>query len=189
MKNIILFIIILTGVVSCSHKKENRVKSSTQKIDTDTAIQNYEMLADTVIYSLSLDMLPNKSPIFKNFNKNEFLDSLIFSATKGRVKAYDFFDHAQLTTDEVKENLEMVKDTLQIVNPETGDTTIKVTNGNFELSNVREVLFIEKWFWDKKTKQLRKQIIAYGPVIYDVKDDSTASYPVLKKVPFIVFNK
>ena len=192
MKKIILLVFVVIVFMSCSNnevKKENTVSNDNPKVKIDTSNQGYEMLSDTVISTLSLDMVPDKPPIFKHFDKKEFLDSLIFSVTKGRIKAYDFFDFTPLSIDEVKENLGMVRDTIMVENPETGDTTVKVTNGNFEISNVREVVFIEKWYWDKSNNSLHKKIIAYGPVIYVVKDDSTAGYPVLKRVPFVIMNK
>ncbi len=192
MKKLFLLLVLVLVFFSCSNKKKsiNGVTNLEKKsVDTLFNNRNYEMLSDTVISTVSLDMLPDKPPIFKHFNKKEFLDSLIFSVTKGRIKAYDFFDFTPLTINEIKENLGMIKDTVAVENPATGDTTIKVTNGNFEISNVREVVFIEKWYWNKSKNYLHKKIIAYGPVIYVVKDDSTAGYPVLKRVPFVVLNK
>ena len=192
MRKLLGVIVLIFAFASCSNDKNSQQvadNSKSKKIKLDTSNNGFEMLSDTVISSMSLDMIPNKPPIFKHFDKKEFLDTLISSVLSGKIAAYDFFDFTPLSVKEIKENLGMVSDTIDVVNPETGDTIQKVTNGDFEMSNIREVVFIEKWYWDKSKDFLHKQIIAYGPVIYVVMDDSTSGYPVLKRVPFVVMNK
>jgi len=188
MRNItnILFFSLLLSFVSCNNNSNNiTTKEVKQNIDNNENQGNFKTLSDTVISTISLDMIQDKPPIFKHFDKTGFLDSLIYPVINGKVKGYDFFDFTLLSPEEIKENLDMNKDTIYVENPETKDTTVKVSD-NFEMSNIRELVFIEKWSWDNKTKKIKKETIAYGPVIYVVKDDSTAGYPVTKRVPFVI---
>ena len=186
----VLFVLILSLLlVSCSYRHESNNPSvatdSHKNISVKADTAGYEVLSDTVISTVSVDMLPDKPPIFKHFDKKTFLDSLVHAVLSGKTAAYDFFDYTQLSVPEIKENLGMLGDTIAVEDPGTGKVTRKVTH-NFDIGNIRELVFVEEWLWKKSDNTVYKKILAYGPVIYVVKDDSLGGYPVLKRVPFVV---
>ncbi len=185
---VLFFFIIPVLLVSCSYDNNNNGTSAANRhknITVNTNTEGYEILSDTVISTVSVDMLPDKPPIFKHFDKKTFLDSLVGSVLSGKTDAYDFFDYTKLSIPEIKENLGMLNDTIAVEDPATGKVTKKVTN-NFDIGNIRELVFVEEWLWKKSDNTVYKKILAYGPVIYVVKDDSLGGYPVLKRVPFVV---
>ena len=185
----LLFAILF--LASCSYDSQNKMPTNENgeqvknTVKLDTNVQGYEVLSDTVISTVSVDMLPDKPPIFKHFDKKTFLDSLINSALNGKIQVYDFFDYTKLDIPEIKENLGMLNDTITVEDPATGKVTKKITN-NFNIGNIRELVFVEEWLWNKSDNSVYKKVLAYGPVIYVVKDDSLGGYPVLKRVPFVV---
>ena len=192
MRRLILILLLIVAI-SCNNDNETKnekqidtthKKTITIKIDTT----NYEILSDTVISTVSIDMLPDKPPFFKHFDKKTFLDSLINSVISGKIQGYDFFDYTKLNANEIKENLGMINDTISVEDPETGKITKEIKN-NFDIGNIRELVFVEKWLWNRNKNIVYKKILAYGPVIYIVKDDSLGGYPVLKRVPFVILSE
>ncbi len=192
MKKYLFLLFIIFLVISCS---ENSPKSSivntvkevknNENKNLDTA--NMEVLSDTVKSVISLDENEDKPPFFTNFNKKEFLDSLILSVLDGRIKGYDYFDFTPKSVENIKEDMGLVYDTVAVEDAMTGKVDTVIKKPELDIKDIRELVFIEKWKWNRTTDAITKEVIAYGPVIYVVKDDSLGGYPVLKRVPFIVF--
>jgi gliding motility associated protien GldN len=96
-----------------------------------------------------------------------FIEIILDAVNKGKVKAYSNMDDrftAALTQEAITQLLVGTPDTTTVINPETGQETIKITQREFNPDVVTKYRLKEDWYINRNTGRMERQIIGVAPI-------------------------
>jgi gliding motility associated protien GldN len=105
-----------------------------------------------------------------------FIEIILDAVKKGKVKAYSNMDDrftTSLSREQIMELLIGKPDTTVVVNTETGQETIKITQREFDPDVVTKYRLKEDWYFDRNTGRMEMQIIGVAPIKDVYNDDGT----------------
>jgi len=148
MRNIFLsfsFVTILLLCMMSCHDRQQALPSSNDQLT---------LWADTIIYEVLVsnpDSLDEwETAKLKNVKQSQIIDDLFAMVYSGEKKAYDYYTHRPLSTDEVKAIEE---------------------DQRFSRKKVGKLQFTETWYFDKKNQKWIKKIHSVL-LAYELYDDS-----------------
>jgi hypothetical protein len=146
-------------------------------IDKEFCNQNGFQYADVCMPFYSGTELWNK------LTQHILVNKLLNPVMEQNQEAYDFTTNDKLTLEQVKENLGMKMDIVQVLNMEDNSTTPALVQREFEPEKIKSVIFIENWYLNESDLMISKEVVGIAPVIYDEDDISVAK----KVIPFVVY--
>lgn len=158
------------------------VKPESKKFDKE----KYELIAENIKYEFNVF----ENEAWTSDLDNEKFANIIYERVKnGQTKAYDFFseDKKQLSMEEVRHNLLIKTDTIEVTDPETGETFNSVIGGEFMPEIIESYIFLENWYFDKESCSIYKEIKAVAPVVHFFKYNDSGKGEKFKKISFIVY--
>jgi gliding motility associated protien GldN len=96
-----------------------------------------------------------------------FIEIVLDAVNKGKVKAYSNMDDrftAALSQEAIRQLLVGTPDTTTVINPETGQETIKITQKEFNPDIVTKYRLKEDWYINRNTGRMERQIIGVAPI-------------------------
>lgn len=123
---------------------------------------------------------------------NEFLDIekltklIVAPVLSGEQKAFEFFDNTEMSIVEIKEEFGWSVDSIEFIDPITGDYTFEVAETEAVFSNVSSFVFTEDWFLDQDNYAIRKEIKSIAPVNLETSIDEDGEVYEVKKIVFKV---
>jgi gliding motility associated protien GldN len=96
-----------------------------------------------------------------------FIEIILDAVNKGKIKAYSNMDDrftAALTQEAIIQLLVGTPDTTTVINPETGQETIKITQREFNPDVVTKYRLKEDWYINRNTGRMERQIIGIAPI-------------------------
>ena len=105
-----------------------------------------------------------------------FIEIILHAVKNGKIKAYSNMDDrftTALTKEQILELLIGQPDTTMVVDPVTGEETVKITQKEFDPDVVTKYRLKEDWFIDRNTGRMRNQIIGIAPIRDVYNDDGT----------------
>ncbi|HEY1033189.1 MAG TPA: gliding motility protein GldN [Flavipsychrobacter sp.] len=105
-----------------------------------------------------------------------FIEIILHAVKNGKIKAYSNMDDrftTALTKEQILELLIGQPDTTMVVDPVTGEETVKITQKEFDPDVVTKYRIKEDWFIDRNTGRMRNQIIGIAPIRDVYNDDGT----------------
>ena len=177
MKNL-LFIVIATvamGFIGC----KNNAKSEKE--------DDKNVFSDKIVYEINLEKDADRPSWLEKLDSKKLVDYLIDNVLSGKLKAYDYFTNQYLTQKELKKIVESHTDTTFVQNPETGVNETKVTKYEFDRSDVKSLVFIEKWYI-KDDSKFKKKVKGIGLVkhYYKKAEGENLDEKLLKDLLFVV---
>jgi hypothetical protein len=127
----------------------------------------------------------NKPLFWSSYNQKTFKKVLLETAMSGKVNTYDFTTKQRLSADELKDKLVLYKDSVEDIDPETGEFIFLILTKKIEHTDINSFIFIENWYIDPQTYDIGKEVIGIAPVVYFRKDENSPDYE--KKIPFVVY--
>lgn len=131
----------LLYISGCTPKDQEQTQSITESTNDSSASGNYEIIADTITYSV---LLQNDDPFnkwkenaLKNLDRDKFTHYLFESVYNGELEAFDFRTNEKLSVEEIKaleEKEEFSRD--------------KIARAQFE----------EIWYLDTQQHKMRKEV-------------------------------
>ncbi len=153
MKRLIFIALSLSGMVllnACGGKKGELL---TERIQYDVTIKTPE--TDLAWWVQNLE-----GP-----KREQFVQAVVESARKGKVKVYDVMTNRQITADEVMERGTRTE-LLTLQRPyepfENYDTIIK---RELQLSDITRMRFLEEWYLNRDNGKITKKVIAMCPLV------------------------
>ena len=113
-----------------------------------------------------IDVREKMNHTFQNETR-PFISILLDAAEAGKVTAYSTTDDKfsiPLTTDDLGQLLYR-KDTIPIIDPDTGDETYREVVDDFNPSDVKRFRIKEDWFFDSETSSLQVRILGIAPLM------------------------
>ena len=112
-----------------------------------------------------------------------FIEILLDAVKKGKIKAYSTMDDrftAALTKEQIMEMTMGKVDSTPVVDPVTGEMTIRVTRTDFDPYSVTRFRIKEDWIFDRNLGRMVVRIVGLAPLIDKNNDDGTylLSYPM-----------
>lgn len=102
-----------------------------------------------------------------------FAKILLDAATNGEITVYSTEDDKfsyPLTMDDVASKMGSV-DTVEVFDPETYETTVKVVRNDLNPEDIQRYRIKEVWFFDEESSTMQVRILGIAP-LQDVKDDN-----------------
>jgi gliding motility associated protien GldN len=96
-----------------------------------------------------------------------FIEIVLDAVKKGKVKAYSNMDDrftTALTQEAIVQLLVGTPDTTTVINPETGQETVKITLKEFNPDIVTKYRLKEDWYMNRNTGRMERQIIGVAPI-------------------------
>lgn len=140
---------------------------------------------NTIIYETKIIPEGENYNWMGNLNRTKLLEKILEQIKSGQLKAYDpfFFDKDKpLAWDEVEKNLGSFTDTLDVASTETNEIQQKVVHEDYDLSEIKSLIFIEEWYFDEQN-HLQKNLLGLAPVRHIVKSENVSS----KRIAFVCY--
>ncbi len=127
-------------------------------------------IAKHIFYTVSLNSNENGGPLILGLNKQILLSLLVDSVIKRNTKVFDVdlnkFDVGMALSKEqarknIGERVDSVATTDENGNMIVSIDTLKASDCKRQ---IKEIFFIEDWYYDSKTFSIKKDIIAFGPI-------------------------
>jgi hypothetical protein len=170
-------------------KNENGVERPVKKLLYDvksSADKANKLIAENITYEVNFDT---------EFKTNEYLNiDMLAKLTvepmlEGKVKAYDFFDDAELDVVSMRRSMGYISDTLITINPQTNEDEVEVVEVEEDISSVRAYIFVEDWYIDEQTFAIKKHIKGIAPVaISSIVDEDGEVIEYRRIVGLVKFN-
>ncbi len=139
-----------------------------------------EPLAENIIYEITFG---DKSSDFRYLDYNRFFSWLVNSAINGKLQVFapDSFNN-KFDTETLKKRLG--EQTVDVTDQdEKGNVVNSTAVQKFNLEELKGIIFIEDWYYDKKTGNFSKKVNGIAPVRYYEDADGNS----LKSIPFVFF--
>jgi len=94
---------------------------------------------------------------------------------------------SQLTLNEIDEKFEAGVDTTYDIDPDTGERIPIITKRKANLSEVKEILVKEMWFFDKQRSVMEARVIGIAPIRVYYRDDDVDQIDARTSIPFWIF--
>ncbi len=114
----------------------------------------------------------------ENTGGGYFIEILLDAVKTGKMKAYTPYDDrfvASLSKEQLLESLAGKPDTLEVIDPVTGEPTISIQNRDFDPETVTKYRMKEDWIFDRNLGRMVVRIIGIAP-IKDVYDPATGTF-------------
>ena len=114
----------------------------------------------------------------ENTGGGYFIEILLDAVKNGKLKAYTPYDDrfvSALSKDQLMESLTGKDDTLEVVDPISGDTKLSITHRDFDPESITKYRMKEDWIFDRNLGRMVVRIIGIAP-IKDVYDPTTGIF-------------
>jgi len=112
---------------------------------------------------------------------------MLNSVLSGNKVAYSFQNiEEKLSLDEVKQNIGYEVDTLISLNDITNEYDTVIVNNTPDIQKVVGIVFIEDWYYDENTLQIKKKVIGIAPLWYSVVMSTSGNYFENKLIPYVI---
>ena len=126
-----------------------------------------------------------ESTILSGMDLNKFRTLLVDKSLESK-NVYNPDNLELMNVAEIKQSLGSADDTLLLEDAETGEYIQQIIKGQINLEDIENIIFIEDWYIDKASFNIRKEIIGIAPILYTYKYyDGDMS--VSKKIPFVYY--
>ena len=140
-------------------------------------------IAKNITYEVNLSS-ENKTNEY--LNVEDFANMIIEPVISGEIKSYDFFDENELDPMAVKRFFGYSVDTVETENPISGEIEQEIYKMEASFSGVEAFVFVEDWYIDTFSYQIRKQVKSIAPVFVETEIDEDGEAYEIKKIAFKV---
>ncbi len=147
------------------------------------ATSNERIIAKDIIYEVKLNS-ENKTNEY--LNVEAFANMIIEPVISGEIKSYDFFDESELNPMRVKRFFGYSVDTVETENPISGEVEQEILTAEASFLGVEAFVFVEDWYIDTLSYQIRKQVKSIAPVSLETKVDEDGEVYEVKRIAFKV---
>ncbi len=146
-----------------------------------------KQIAENIIYEVDFDNDTSTTEI-EGLDKKQFVDILINNAINKKIKCYDAMSTKELTVEQINNELGNTTDTIFVEDPETGEISTKIAPGIIDKSEIKGLMFIENWYLDTVSFNIRKEILGIAPIRFVEKYFEDSEKPeITKKIPFVYY--
>ena len=118
---------------------------------------------------------------FDSYNTTTFKQRILDDALSGKITVYDFETDTKLDSAKLSQNLIIYTEFI-----ETWEGNIEEILTTLSSYDIKSIIFIEDWFIDPTTFQIKKEVVGIAPVFYYYAD-SNPENELLKKIPFVIY--
>jgi len=146
-----------------------------------------KQIAKNIIYEVDFNVDTSTTQI-EGLDNKQFVDILINNAINKKIKCYDAMSTKELTVEQINNELGNTTDTIFVEDPETGEISTKIAPGIIDKSEIKGLMFIENWYLDTVSFNIRKEILGIAPIRFVEKYFEDSEKPeITKKIPFVYY--
>ncbi len=162
---------LLNEANKTSTSKLLKFQSVRYEVDYDDYEKTYiEVSDDDKEYSVS--KIEEEQPLFYSlYHQKKFKEMLLEDVLSGKITAYDFTTGKAFTIEELKQSLTLDTIDYELIDPDTGELSIKKRYEMYMPDDIKSLMFTEDWYIDPKTFYLKKEVREIAPV-FIVKDEN-----------------
>lgn len=165
-------------------EKSRIAKSLAFKIYNSNDVKNFKTIAENVLTEFYFEQ--EQAGFVTGLNTENF-SKAILNYVAGGNKIYSFNDiNQELNLDDLKEQLGVVTDTINIEDLETGKIIQKAVQNFAERDNVVGVIFIEDWQFDEETMVINKKVVGIAPIWHKMEISDTGDVMETNALPFVI---
>jgi len=125
----------------------------------------------------------DRNPFWNIYTYEKLVSVLFDKVSSGQLKTYDFKSKKEIDFEEVKKRMGASPETL-IVYDLDGNTVEKTIDCEIIQQEIKSLLFIEDWYFDKKSLAIKKEIKGIAAVRSYVDYETNET---IKSIPFVLF--
>ena len=179
---------IFSGENSGNKKnKDNWIKFNQIKYEFIIGNTEIQTVAD-IETDWYLYLEKENSPEFTSVQKKRLVYTILNEVLSANTPAFDFFNGQKLTVPEVRTRLGEHTESVLVYDMEF-EMVEQLVKVPLSLREIKSVIFIEDWYTNIFTGEIKKEIIGIAPVRYShlINDYESDQLNVVKSVPFVYY--
>jgi len=183
MKNLISIFCFLIVTVLFFACKNNDHSACTSNSDSLSLAKN--IVAEKIQYEISLEKNEDRPTWLEKLDSKKFVGQLLDNVISGKFKVYDYFTKAYLTQKEIDNLVQNRVDTTLLPNSE-GVNEQRLVKHEFDPSDIKSLLFIEKWYFDAEKGMMQKKVVGIGLVKHYMAKKDGETEKICKDLLFVI---
>ncbi len=152
---VLCFVALLALMSACQSNDIESAMNKSQVIIYETQIRDVQNNIDWVKYIDSRFIVKD---LFDRI-ENGSLVAYHPYANPGEESKYDWSD--------ILRKMDANSDTIQVFNEESKEYSMDILTRQLELSEIKSLIFIEEWFFEKSTGKIVKEVLGIAPVRFE----------------------